>query len=60
MNKIFDALAVPHGIAELLKQGDTSWDASAFGNAGYGQHYENTMNSNVPCAFALHPGRRNR
>lgn len=51
VNKMLDANERPNGIAELLSQGDTSWDASAFGNAGFGQHYENT---NVPSMFSLH------
>ncbi|KAF2446190.1 hypothetical protein P171DRAFT_254103 [Karstenula rhodostoma CBS 690.94] len=49
MNKIFDALERPNGITELLKQGDTTWDGSAFGGlSGYGPYQDANTNTSVP------------
>lgn len=49
MNKIFDALERPNGITELLKQGDTTWDGTAFGGlSGYGAYQDATTNTNLP------------
>ncbi|KAJ4303081.1 ATP-binding cassette glutathione S-conjugate transporter ycf1 [Kalmusia sp. IMI 367209] len=44
VNKVLEA---PHGVAELLKQGDTSWDGTAFGGDRYGQYEPG--NTNIPC-----------
>ncbi|KAJ4353818.1 uncharacterized protein N0V89_005548 [Didymosphaeria variabile] len=49
MNKIFDALERPNGITELVKQGDTTWDGTAFGGlSGYGPYQEANTNNNLP------------
>ncbi|KAL5399550.1 hypothetical protein PMIN06_008051 [Paraphaeosphaeria minitans] len=49
MNKIFDALERRNGITELLKQGDTTWDGTAFGGlSGYGPYQDASTNTNVP------------
>ncbi|KAL1608222.1 hypothetical protein SLS60_003161 [Paraconiothyrium brasiliense] len=48
MNKIFDALERPNGITELVKQGDTTWDGTAFGGlSGYGPYQEANTNTNA-------------
>lgn len=61
MNKIFDALERPNGITELLKQGDTTWDGTAFGGlSGYGSYQDaNTnTNTNVPSTSSTRARRR--
>ncbi|KAL5382755.1 hypothetical protein DPSP01_006314 [Paraphaeosphaeria sporulosa] len=48
MNKIFDALERPNGITELLKEGDTTWDGTAFGGlSGYGPYQDANANTNT-------------
>ena len=57
MNKIFDALEKVNGIADLLKQGDTTWDGAAFGGlGGYGPYQDAHADSNLPSTSPMDTG----